>query len=256
MELLPEGLFTGLVLVVIRTTALVLASPTLGIGTGFSGHKIALILAVSGLLYFVSGHPVSDANALTLGVMALREVLIGLFLGMLLQVTLVAVHVAGEMIGTEMGMRMARQVDPSTGIPTTLVASVYENLYLLAFLAMDGHHWLLRALGDSFERAPIGRLRLAPELSTTLQAMFSELFAAGLVFAAPVLVFLTLVSVLIGLLSRAVPTLNVMEIGFTLRVVVALAIMYLFAPLLEPAMRNLHYRFVGWLERGLQVLEV
>jgi flagellar biosynthesis protein FliR len=68
------------------------------------------------------------------------------------------------------------------------------------------------------------------------------------------MVFLMLVSALIGLLARAVPALNVMEIGFTLRVLVALVALFLFAPLMEPALRALHQDFLRWLERGLSAL--
>jgi flagellar biosynthesis protein FliR len=91
-------------------------------------------------------------------------------------------------------------------------------------------------------------------MAPTALSMFAEMFRAGLVFAAPVLVFLLLVSLLIGLFSRAVPGLNVLEVGFTLRVLVALGALFVFAPLLEPAMRNLHQDLLRWLERGLAAL--
>ena len=78
---------------------------------------------------------------------------------------------------------------------------------------------------------------------------------AGIVFAAPVMVLLTLVSILIGLLNRVVQHLNVLEIGFTMRVTIALAAMCLFAPLMEPAMEGLHGALVAWLERGVDALE-
>ena len=81
------------------------------------------------------------------------------------------------------------------------------------------------------------------------------MFSAGIVFAAPVMVFLMLVSLLIGLLSRAVPQLNVLEVGFTLRVSVAMLAMFLFAPLLEPAMMRLYEGLILWLDRGLDALE-
>ena len=64
--LLPDGLITGIMLVLIRTGALVMASPILGLGSGFSGHKVALVMSLTGLLYFVSGHPVPEVDAVTL----------------------------------------------------------------------------------------------------------------------------------------------------------------------------------------------
>ena len=63
-----------------------------------------------------------------------------------------------------------------------------------------------------------------------------------------------LVSILIGLLARAVPQMNVLEIGFTLRISAALLAMYLFAPLLEPALRVLYERLDSGLTGFLEVL--
>jgi len=86
--------------------------------------------------------------------------------------------------------------------------------------------------------------------------MFSQMFRAGLVFAAPVMLFLMLVSISIGLLARLVPHLNVLEVGFTARVLVALGAMFLFAPMLEPAMTRLHQNLIAWLERGVVAMGV
>ena len=146
------------------------------------------------------------------------------------------------------------QVDPTSGTSSTLVSSLYENLFLISFLALDGHHWLLRSLQSSFTFAPVGRIALSPQMAPTAIAMFGEMFRAGIVFAAPVMVFLTIVSAMIGLLARAVPALNVLEIGFTLRVIVALVAMFVFAPLTGPALDSLHQDFLRWLERGLTAL--
>ena len=241
-------------LVLARTSALVISTPVLGFGTGFAGYRVGLIFCLSLIMYLTTGVPVSALEPLLLGAMALREVLIGIFLGLSLHLVLLAVRVAGELIGQEMGFLVARQVDPTSGVASSLVTSLYENVFLLAMLALNGHHWLLRSLEHSFELAPVGRLTLSARLAPTAQAMFAEMFRAGIVFAAPVLVFLLLVSLLIGLLSRAVPSLNVMEVGFTLRLLVALSALFLFAPLLEPAMRALHQDFLRWLERGLAAL--
>jgi flagellar biosynthetic protein FliR len=245
---------TGFGLVLARTGAMVSAAPVLGQGTGFAGHRIGLVFFLAFLLYWVVGAPVDASEPVAIVAMALREVLIGIFLGLLLQLVLLAVRVAGELVGQEMGFLVARQVDPTNGVSSALVTNLYENLFLLVLLALNGHHWLLRSLERSFALAPIGRLTVGRALPGTVEAMFSEMFRAGLVFAAPVLVFLLIVSVLIGVLARAVPALNVLEVGFTLRVLVALVALFVFAPLMEPALRALHSDLLRWLERGLAAL--
>ena len=249
-----HALAAGFVLVLVRTSALVLSAPVLGQGTGFAGHRVGLIFFTSLLLFVATGTPSADAPPIELALMAMREALIGIFLGYLLQLVLLAVHVAGELVSQEMGFLVARQVDPTSGTSSTLISSLYENLFVLTFLALDGHHWLLRSLQSSFSFAPVGRIALSERMAPTAVAMFGEMFRAGIVFAAPVMVFLMIVSAIIGLLARAVPALNVLEIGFTLRVLVALAAIFLFAPLMEPALNTLHQDFLRWLERGLAAI--
>lgn len=85
--------------------------------------------------------------------------------------------------------------------------------------------------------------------------MFGELFRAGLAFAAPVMVLLVLVSILMGLLSRMVPHLNVLEVGFSIRIILALLAMFTFAPLVEPAIDTLQTSLQTWLDRSLDALE-
>jgi len=254
-ELLSVQTIEAFGLMLARTGALVAVAPILGLGTGMGGYKVALVFLVTLVIYVALGQPLpEEVDSVTYAVMMARELLIGAFIGFSLELVLLAVRVGGEMVGQEMGFMVARQVDPITGIQSSLVSNVYENLFLLTLLVLNGHHWLLRSLGSSFEVAPIGKLSLGGGMAETFQGMFSEMFSAGIVFAAPVMIFLVIISVLIGILSRAVTTLNVLELGFTLRVIVSLVAMYCFAPLLEPSMTRLHERFLAWLDRGLGAL--
>lgn len=255
--LLTSGTLAAFGLVLTRTGAMVLSAPILGLGSRFQGYKIALVFTLSLLFYLTFCEPLQGGTEpIGYGMLALREVLIGLFLAFLFTLVLQAVRVGGEMIGQEMGFLVARQVDPATGIQTPLITAVYENLFLLSILLLNGHHWIIRSLGHSFERAPIGKLSLSGGIADAVTTMFGEMFQAGIVFAAPVLVFLMLTSILIGLLARAVPHMNVLEIGFTMRVLIALVAMFVFAPLLEPAMLKLHDQLAKWMDIGLDVLEV
>ncbi len=252
--ILSEGILFAFGLVLARTGALVASAPILGFGTGFAGYRIGLVVLVSLTLFLAHAPGPIEVEPIGYALLILREILIGFFLGFLLQLVLLAVRVSGEMIGQEMGFMVARQVDPEGGVQSSLVSNLYENLFLLALLALNGHHWLLRSLADSLARAPVGELSLGAGFAPSVQSMLGQMFSAGIVFAAPVLVLLVLVSILIGLLSRAVPTLNVLEVGFSVRVLVALLAMFLFAPLLEPAMTRLHGEFVTWLACGLDRL--
>jgi flagellar biosynthetic protein FliR len=253
---LPPGTIAAFGLYLVRTSAMVLASPLLGGATSVGSVKVALIAALSLVCFAVHGGPVPEAGEpLVFAAFALRELAIGLALGFVVQCVLLAVRVAGEMIGQEMALNMSSVADPVSGVHTPLVTQLYEGFFLLGLFALDAHHVLLRALARSFERAPVGRLGLESGLAAAASRLFADLFAAGLTLAAPVLALLFLTSIAIGLLARVVPHLNVLDVGFTLRILVGLAALYLFAPLIAPAIEGLAQTLDGGVESVLLLVE-
>jgi len=233
---------------------MVISAPLIGMASGFAGYKVALIFGVSFLMYSVGGHELGHVEPILLGAMTLREVLIGLFLSFLLHLTSLVIRVAGHLIGHEMGFMIASQVDPATGLQTPLITSMYETFFLLTLLALNGHFLLFRGLALSFERAPVGGLTFDQGLGAMIGGVFGDMFEAGLVFAAPVMALLSLVSLLMGLLSRAVPHLNVLELGFAIRILFAMGVMYMLAPVLGPAFARVFEAFTTSLSGALDAM--
>jgi len=255
LELPSTGTLAAFGLYLVRTSALILGAPLIGDGAGFTGYRVALIFGVSFALFLATGQELTgELPAFEYGLLCLREVLIGIFLAFVAHLVVLAVRVCGALIGQEMAFTMASVVDPATGMRTPLITRFYELLFFIGLLAVDGHHWLLRALGKSFGRAPVGALDFNTDASLMLQTLMTQMFKAGVVFAAPMMVLLLLVSVLIGLLARVVPQLNVLEVGFTLRIAVALGAMLLFSPLVAPAMTDLYGSLMSGLDAGLDVI--
>lgn len=252
---IPPGTLEALGLFAVRTSAMVLSSTVFTMGAAFTGYKLALIGALSLVLYTAVGEPIaSNPDPWLYAAMGLREVLIGLFMGLVVQMVLLSVKVAGQLIGHEMGFAMAGQIDPESGVATPLVTRLYENLFLIGLLAVGGHGWLIQSLALSCERAPVGAIGIDGQMTATLLTLFTQMFGAGISFAAPVMVMLTLVSILIGLLTRAVPYLNILEISFTVRITFGLVGIYFFLPLVEPVMRGLFSQLNEALATGLDAL--
>ena len=189
--MVPPGTLEALGLYLIRTSAMLLSSPVLTMGTGFNAYKVALIVALSGILYSVTGEPLpASVNPLTFGAMAMREILVGLSIGFVLQLSLLAVKVGGQMVGHEMGFAMASQIDPETGVQVPLITRIWENIYLVGLMAVNGHFWLLQSLAKSFDRAPVGEMKLSGGLVSVITSLFGAMFSAGLTFAIPVMTLL------------------------------------------------------------------
>lgn len=242
-------------LYLVRSSALLVAAPFVS-RIGFASHKIALIVILSAVAFAATGAPaVQITSALDWGLLAVREVLIGLGLAMLLQIALLAARVGGELVGLEMGLQMGSQVDPVSGVSTPLVARYYEEFLMVGLLSINGHHWIVRGLHDSFEHAPVGSIHFDLGIVELIAAFFREMLSAGLVFVAPIVVLMSIVSLVIGLLARTVPQINVLEMSFSLKIIMGLIALLAFSPALEVLVSSVMEALTEYTAAFLELLE-
>jgi flagellar biosynthetic protein FliR len=151
------------------------------------------------------------------------EMVIGIALGMGVRLLIAAAELAGHLVGFQMGLSYAALVDPQSGVRNNMVAALYANLAMVTFLAIDGHHSVLRALASSYEAVPIGGAHASAGLASLVAQMLGLVFVTGARLAAPVVTVLLIVELALGLISRAAPSLNLMVVGAPVRLLAGLA---------------------------------
>jgi flagellar biosynthesis protein FliR len=208
----------------VRPSALVAMAPPFGgaytpvlVKIGFS-VILALVLAPA-----IALPPVAGSVALV--VIIAREVLIGVALAMTVRLLLAGVELAGQLAGFQLGLMYAGTVDPQTGARDNAIASLYANLALFTFLAIDAHHVLLRGLARSYAWLPVGMGGVDASLAPLVAKMLGAVFVIGAQLAAPIVVVLLVVELALGLLTRAAPALNMMVIGFPIRLIAGLLVL-------------------------------
>jgi len=107
----------------------------------------------------------------------------------------------------------------------TMLASLYGMLATLGFLAINGHHMLLRALAMSYAGLPIGMGQISGTLPGMVRDIMALVFIVGARLAAPIVIVLLVVEVAVGLISRTSPSLNFMIIGYPVRLVIGLFVL-------------------------------
>ena len=168
-----------------------------------------------------------------------RELVLGLAIGFFCRVLLTAPALAGDLVAEQLGLKMAEEVDPMTRVPNTAPTRLYETALLLAFLALRGHHDILRALHQSFAAFPVGGTALPDGLGSLIGSLTLCLRFAVMI-AAPVFAVLLVGTVALALLSRAVPQVQVLTFGYPLRLMgVLLAAVVLFPLVLRPGVKLL-----------------
>ena len=159
-------------------------------------------------------HPIRYALAL------LREGLLGAAMGLAFTLFLLPARIAGEFVTGQIGLNISPAVSPAGtdgGGPLTVA---FETAGGLLFLIADGHHLVLLLLHLSFDKMPLGGSAM-PQAAVLLSGLASA-YEAGLLLAGPLALCLLLLAVVLAVMSRAAPQLNVYSIGFTLQVTVAL----------------------------------
>jgi flagellar biosynthetic protein FliR len=147
---------------------------------------------------------------------AVQELLIGVSIGMVVQLTFEALTFAGQTISLTMGLGFATLVDPQRGANTTVLGQLFMIFGILTYLAINGHLVLLGALAESFQTLPIGAAHIDRNFLLSVVSWGARVFQSGLSIALPAVVALVIVNLALGVVTRAAPQLNLFGIGFTI----------------------------------------
>jgi flagellar biosynthetic protein FliR len=208
-------------ILLVRPGVLVVATPIFG-GTFVPPHvRVALTVILAVLLMPAVRVPQTIAAANVAWIVA-GEVVVGVALSMGIRVLIAGAELAGHVAGFQIGLSYAALVDPMSGARNNLLSVLYASLAILTFLGVNGHHAMLRALARSYEMLPPGTWHMDPGMAGTVARLLGIVFLLGTQLALPIVIVLLLVEVVLGLVSRAAPALNLMVIGFPLRVGIGL----------------------------------
>ena len=167
---------------------------------------------------------VTDFGAGALTVAALRELLVGIVFVLAFQLTFGALHLAGRTVDIQAGFGLAGLIDPTTQNQSPLVGTLFALAAAAVFFAMNGHHDLLRLFAASLEAVPLGTAE-APRSLGPLAAFVSVIFLAALGVAGAAILGLFLADMAIALMSRTLPQMNVLVLGFQVKTLLLLVVL-------------------------------
>ncbi|MAG56838.1 MAG: hypothetical protein CMJ83_11145 [Planctomycetes bacterium] len=227
-----DGLIRATGLHVARVMGMIWFLPVFGQGAAPRMQKIGLALVLGTVAATARGPELEDPGAepLVLGLAVGREILFGLLLGWMAGLVFETARMAGALIATEMGLNLANQVDPVTGMSQPLMSQLFMSLAALMFFISDGHEIVLSALIGSFDGVPPGSFSLGPELLDPLLAYTVGMIGAGVKMAAPVFILLIVITVCVGFLAKVAPQLHILEASWPIRILSALVLTVLFLP--------------------------
>jgi len=212
-------------LVLFRLTGLMWTAPVFGSAAIPLRIRAALAMTLAAMVFPVIA-PTLPQNVTVNSVItgAVTELMIGALIGLVMTIVLMAAEFGGVIIGQQAGLALGEVFDPSQNRQTTIMGQVYTIVFLFLFLAVGGHREMLLALLDTFRAVPVFTFQLDASALNLLLETIAAAFVVGIRIAGPVLIALFLMGVALGFLSRTMPQFNILTVGFTLRVLVAVAI--------------------------------
>jgi flagellar biosynthetic protein FliR len=211
--------FTLFTLVLGRMAGIFAALPLFGGQRVPMAIRVAAVLAMTLVCFPVlnlRNQPL-PTDFIPLCLMVVTETLIGITLGITARALFAAVEFCGQIVGMQMGFAMSSMFDPAMG-QQPLMAVFQGLLASLLFLTMGVHHFFIKAMVESFAVIPLGGWRMSGELLGFLVATTSGIFVLGIKLAAPVMVTLLAATVMLGIMARAFPQMNVFIVSMPLNI--------------------------------------
>lgn len=214
-------------LVFVRTGSLFISVPI------FSNRNIPVIAKI-GLTFFITtivvnvievSAPVASTDAVGFGIVLLKEFFVGWIIGMGAYMVFAILTLAGQFIDYQVGFSMVNVFDPLSQIQLTITGTFYYYMVLLMILITNTYHFFIKAIIKSFEIIPIGQVVLSANLYDSFIGFMNELLLISMQIAAPFFFAMLLIDVILGILARTAPQMNLFVIGFPIKIFLGLTVM-------------------------------
>ena len=221
------------ILIFVRTAAMIFFIPFLGARNVPRVFKIGLALLISLILISIVkiDATIISADLLTLTAGIAGEIIIGFTIGLISKLVFSAMEMAGEIIGFQMGFSIVNVIDPQTSTHVPIIGQFHTILATLIFLTINAHHLFIAAIAESFTLVPPMRLALTNQMFAGIMTLSRDIFVLAIRIGAPVIVALFITNIALAIVSKTMPQMNVMMVGFPITIAGGLLIMVLSLPL-------------------------
>lgn len=179
---------------------------------------LAVLLALAAFPVVSPYLPTADFAPFALGLLIAGEAMLGLMVGFTVRLIFTAIEFGGTLIGYQMGFAAANVFDPQTQHQVSVLAQFQNVVAILVFLSLDMHHLFFRAIIHSYALLQPGKLDFTGEAVPLMMGLAGNMFALGVRFSAPILALLLISGLVLGILARVFPQLNVFLLSYPINI--------------------------------------
>ncbi len=218
-----------LLLVLVRVASFLYTAPFYNQDAMPNRVKIGFALFVSGLLFVsVPELNVSYSGVYDYTVIVLKEGITGLLIGLAANICSSIVLFSGRLIDMEVGLAMANLMDPTTREQASITGTMYSNGIMMLLILSDMHIFILRAMTDSYEVIPVGEMILDHEgLYEAIVTYLTDYMVIAFRIVLPVFICIMMLNVILGIMAKVSPQMNMFSVGFQLKVFVGFGVVFM-----------------------------
>lgn len=225
-------------LVFLRTSGIFIFSPFFSSQNIPNTTKIGFTLTLS-LLISLSLPMNIDLRDEVLIIIILKELLVGIIIGFIAYSFFSAFYVMGQIIDMKIGFGMVNVVDPQNRIQVPLMGNFYYILSFLLFMSINGHHTIIKALVDSYSFIPIGGFKYSSDVMSLIVSTIGRSFELGFKLSTPIVAIIFMTDIILGIMSKTIPQMNVFVVGMPLKIIVGLIIILVSMPIFFGAIEGI-----------------
>jgi flagellar biosynthetic protein FliR len=216
-------------LIFVRVTGFIYAAPFFGMNNVPKRVKAALGVFLSYLIYqIMQPHDAVVYNTVfEYAVIVMKEAITGILIGMSANICNSITLFAGRLIDMNIGLAMASEYDPTTKENASVTGLFYEYLIMMLLLVSNLHHYLVKALVETFTLIPInGTVFNGDKLMTAFISFMSDYISIGFRICLPVFCVIMIANCILGIMAKVAPQMNMFAVGMQIKLLVGLGVLF------------------------------
>lgn len=208
-------------LIFLRITSFIVVTPAFSFKGLPNIYKVGLSSVLSFFAYMIVPEMAIESEMFSFFLLAIKETAFGLAIGFVTKLIFSAIETAGHLIDFQVGFSMGSVYDPSLGVQASNYGILYYWMAICALFLLDLHHLLIAAIIKSFQLVPLSTINIDGLSVDAVLSIFSKVFELGLNLAAPMIIVVLITDVVLAVISRTVPQINVLILGMPLKAMVS-----------------------------------
>lgn len=230
--------FEYFLMILVRVATFVYIAPFFGMNN--TPHRVKIGFSVFlAIVLFQTIQPkevLEYSGVIGFAIIILKEGITGLLIGYAANICNSIIVFSGKVIDMEIGLAMANMYDPMTRSQTGLTGTMYNYFIMMLLIVTDMHHYILRALIDTYRIIPVnGTVFNWEHLMGSMLRYMTDMMVIGFRIALPIFACSMILSCILGIVAKVAPQMNMFAVGMQMKVLVGLSVMFLTVRMLPGA---------------------